>query len=73
MNFQDCIDFVLKNPKIEIAFHQPAAPSDLVTLPDLGTVASIGTLLRVTGRLEFARRASIPWISKPIYFSWQFR
>ncbi len=98
MNFQDCIDFVLKNPngftatvegdqphvrpltvwwadesgiyfylprfkrvyrqlrenpKIEIAFHQPGTPSDLRTLPYLGTVPDIGTLLRITGRIEY--------------------
>lgn len=97
MNFQDCIDFVLKNPngfaataegdqphvrpltvwladetgiyfylpkfksvyrqlrenpKIEIAFLKPPAPEDVITLPVIGTVASTGTLLRMTGCLE---------------------
>ena len=117
MNFQDCIDFVLKNPngftattegdqphvrpltvwqadgtgiyfflpnfkqvyrqlrenpKIEIAFHQPGTPTDLVTLPELGTVPGVGTLLRVTGRLEFLEDAETrkelfdihPWLKK---------
>ena len=42
-----------ENPKVEIAFHQPAAPQALRTLPELGTVPGIGTLLRITGRFEF--------------------
>jgi len=117
MNFQDCIDFVLKypngftataegdqphvrpltvwradgtgiyfylpkfkqvyrqlreNPQIEIAFHKPGAPTDLVTLPELGTVPGIGTLLRVTGRFEFMEDADTrkrlfdlhPWLKQ---------
>ena len=117
MNFQDCIDFVLKNPngftataegnqphvrpltvwradgtgiyfylpkfkdvyrqlrenpKVEIAFHQPAAPQELRTLPELGTVPDIGTLLRVTGRSEFLTDADTrkrlfdlhPWLKQ---------
>jgi pyridoxamine 5'-phosphate oxidase len=117
MKFQDCIDFVLKNPngftataegdqphvrpltvwradgtgiyfflpkfkpvyrqlrenpKTEIAFHQPGTPQDLLTLPDLGTVTGIGTLLRVTGRFEYLEDADTrkqlfdihPWLKQ---------
>ena len=61
-----------ENPKIEIAFHQPGTPTDLVTLPELGTVPGVGTLLRVTGRLEFLEDAETrkelfdiyPWLKK---------
>lgn len=117
MNFQDCIDFVLKNPngfaattdgdqphvrpltvwradgtgiyfylpkfksvyrqlldnpKIEIAFHQPGTPQDLITLPVLGIVPSTGILLRITGRFEFLEDADTrkrlfyiyPWLKQ---------
>ncbi|MDQ5986290.1 MAG: hypothetical protein CSYNP_02011 [Syntrophus sp. SKADARSKE-3] len=42
-----------ENPKIEIAFHQLSTPADFVTLPVLGAVPGIGTLLRITGCIEF--------------------
>lgn len=72
MNFQDCIDFVLKNPKVEIAFHQPAAPQEFRTLPEPGTVPDSGTLLRVTGCSEFLADADTrkrlfdlhPWLKQ---------
>ena len=41
------------NPKAEIAFHQPASPGDFINLPVIGPVQSTGTLLRITGQLEF--------------------
>jgi len=117
VDFQDCIDFVLKNPngfvataegdhphvrvltvwradrtgiyfylpkfkpvyhqlranpQVEIAFHQPALPQDLLTVPDVGTIPNTGTLLRITGRLEFTDDADTrrrlfnlqPWLLK---------
>lgn len=117
MRFQDCLDFVLKNPngfaattegdqphvrlltvwradqtgiyfylpkfkpvyrqlrenpKIEIAFHQPAGPGELITVPDIGTFPSTGTLLRITGRFEYLTGAETrpqlfalqPWLTK---------
>lgn len=117
MKFQDCIDFVLKNPdgfaataesdqphvrpltvwradetgiyfylpkfksvyrqlrgnpKIEIAFHQPGTPRDFINIPVLGTVPSTGTLLRITGRIQFLEDADTrkrlfdihPWLKQ---------